>query len=91
MRQLILLAIALPLSLSVLSGCAPRAQDGEPPAAVVAVVNKNCVGCHPGDRALAFKAPNAAEAEKLIATMEARGARISAEDKAVLVEYFVRE
>jgi len=76
---------------AALGGCSPAQKEAAPPEAVVKAVNKNCVGCHSGDRALAYKAQDRAQAEALIAQMVARGAQVSPEDTALLVEYFVRE
>ena len=57
---------------------------------VVAIVDQRCSSCHPADRALAFRAGSATEAQALIDDMIRRGAQATPEQQQALVQYFTR-
>jgi hypothetical protein len=59
-------------------------------AAAVAVINQACRSCHSTYPALNFHAGSAAEAEALIDNMVQAGAKLTAEQHQLLIEYYTR-
>ena len=57
-------------------------------ADAVAAINADCSSCHSSDQALSFRAGSTAEAQALIQDMIQRGARVSAQDAQLMVDYF---
>jgi len=58
--------------------------------AAVAVIDDACSSCHTADRALGFRAGDAAEAAALIDNMVQRGAQVTPQQEQVLIAYFTR-
>jgi hypothetical protein len=58
----------------------------------VAIINQRCSisTCHTPDRALAFRASSAAEAQALLDDMIRRGAQVTTEEQQALVQYFTQ-
>jgi mono/diheme cytochrome c family protein len=56
----------------------------------VAIIERQCAGCHSADQALGFTAGSAGEAQALIDAMVQRGARLTAAEEQTLVGYFTR-
>jgi len=58
----------------------------------VAIINQRCSvsTCHTPDRALAFRASSAAEAQALLDDMIGRGAQVTADEQQTLVQYFTQ-
>jgi len=58
----------------------------------VAIINQRCSvsTCHTPDRALAFRASSAAEAQALLDDMVRRGAQVTPEEQQALVQYFTQ-
>ncbi len=56
----------------------------------VAVIDQRCGSCHETDRALAYRAGSAAEAQALVDNMVQRGAQVTPEEQQVLVQYFTQ-
>lgn len=59
-------------------------------AAAVAVIKQSCDGCHSFDTALNFHAGSVGEAQALIDSMVRRGARLTTDQRQLLVQYFTR-
>ncbi|HEX5642880.1 MAG TPA: heme-binding domain-containing protein, partial [Thermoleophilia bacterium] len=61
-------------------------------AEAVAIINQRCSisTCHTPDRALAFRASSAAEAQALLDDMIRRGAQVTTEEQQALVQYFTQ-
>jgi hypothetical protein len=55
-----------------------------------AIIEQRCTTCHPADRALAFRAGSAAEAQALIDNMLQRGAQVTPQEQQALVQYFTQ-
>lgn len=79
------------------TGGAPTPEPSATPAATavptgdaVAVINQRCSACHSEAQALSFRAGSAAEAQALIDSMVQRGARVTAEEQQLLVQYFTQ-
>ena len=67
---------------------APSSTGGD----AVAIINQRCSisTCHTPDRALAFRASSAAEAQALLDDMIRRGAQVTTEEQQALVQYFTQ-
>ena len=67
---------------------APSSTGGD----AVAIINQRCSisTCHTPDRALAFRASSAAEAQALLDDMIRRGAQVTTEEQKALVQYFTQ-
>lgn len=79
------------------TGGAPAPESSVTPAATatasggaVALIGLRCTSCHPGDRALGYRAGSAAEAQALIGDMVRRGAQVAAAEQQLLVQYFTQ-
>jgi hypothetical protein len=59
-------------------------------ADAVAIIDQRCSTCHPADRALSFRAGDAAEAQALVDDMIRRGAQVTPEEQQALVQYFTQ-
>jgi hypothetical protein len=70
----------------------PSASPSAPGSATdaTAIIAARCGSCHPADRALGFRAADAAEAQALIDDMIQRGATVTTDEQQALVEYFTR-
>ena len=77
------------------SGGQPEATPSAIPTSVaggdaVAIIGQRCGACHPADQALSFRTSDPAQAQALIDDMIQRGAQVSSEEQAVLVQYFTQ-
>jgi len=59
-------------------------------ADATAIIDNRCDSCHPADRALGFRASDAAQAQALIDAMIQKGATVTADERQALVDYFTR-
>lgn len=59
-------------------------------ADATAIIEARCGSCHPTDRALAFRAAEAAEAQALLDDMIQKGATVTADEQQALVDYFTQ-
>jgi hypothetical protein len=63
---------------------------GSASSQAVAVVGRRCGSCHEADRALSYRAGEAAEAQALIDDMIQRGAQVTPQEQQALVQYFTQ-
>jgi hypothetical protein len=70
----------------------PSATPSPASSDAVAIINQRCSisTCHTPDRALAFRASSAAEAQALLDDMIRRGAQATTEEQQALVQYFTQ-
>ncbi|MBE0527623.1 MAG: heme-binding domain-containing protein, partial [Thermoleophilia bacterium] len=68
---------------------APSATAGATSDAT-AIIDARCGSCHTTDRALNYRAGNAAEAQALIDAMIQQGATVTADEQQTLVDYFTQ-
>lgn len=74
---------------SATPSAAPSATAGST-ADATAIIAARCGACHPTDRALDFRAGNAAEAKALIDAMIQQGAIVTVDEQQALVDYFTQ-
>lgn len=78
------------------SGTAPEPEPSTTPSPTaasddaVAVIDRRCGECHDTERALAYRAGSAAEAQGLIDNMVQRGAQVTPAEQQALVGYFTQ-
>jgi hypothetical protein len=71
------------------SGATPSATP-VPTQDAAAIIAARCSTCHSADRALAYRAPDATEAQALLDAMVQRGATVTADERQTLIDYFTR-
>jgi len=75
---------------SVAAEVAATAPAPKPKMTAKQVASKRCNGCHSVSTAMSYRTSKAGSAKAMIKRMESRGASLSAEERAVLVDYYIR-